>query len=182
MTRYELVNEAGQAEPRAPGVEVNNSAIPARTSNLSANWSKGGWSATWTARYIDRLRERCAGANGFDICDESDPLVEGGGTNYLGATTYHDAQLSWGTEAWMKDFRITLGVNNVLGKDPPICLSCTLNGYDASTYDLPGSITMHWATDGDHSLKPRRASGRSEEENLADAADAVAAFVTARSR
>lgn len=138
VTRYELVNEAGQAEPRAPGVEVNNSAIPARTSNLSANWSKGGWSATWTARYIDRLRERCAGANGFDICDESDPLVEGGGTNYLGATTYHDAQLSWGTEAWMKDFRITLGVNNVLGKDPPICLSCTLNGYDASTYDLPG--------------------------------------------
>ena len=133
MTRYELVNEAGQAEPRAPGVEVNNSAIPARTSNLSANWSKGGWSATWTARYIDRLRESCGGANGFDICDDSANDV-----NHLGATTYHDAQLSWGTDAWMKDFRITLGVNNVLGKDPPICLSCTLNGYDASTYDLPG--------------------------------------------
>ncbi len=53
---------------------------------------------------------------------------------------------------------------------------------EVSTYDLPGSITMHWATDGDHSLKPRRASGRSEEQNLADAADTIAAFVTARSR
>ncbi|MCW5580922.1 MAG: TonB-dependent receptor [Luteimonas sp.] len=133
VTKYELVNEAGQAEPRAPGVEINNSAIPNRTSTLSANWHKGGWSATWTARYIDRLRESCGGANGFDICDDSANDV-----NHLGATTYHDAQLSWGTDAWMKDFRITLGVNNVFGKDPPICLSCTLNGYDASTYDLPG--------------------------------------------
>jgi iron complex outermembrane recepter protein len=30
-------------------------------------------------------------------------------------------------------------VNNVFSKEPPICLSCTLNGYDASTYDMPGS-------------------------------------------
>ncbi|TWT19248.1 TonB-dependent receptor [Luteimonas marina] len=133
VTKYELVNEAGQAEPRAPGVEINNSAIPDRTSTLSANWSHGGWSAAWSARYIDGLRESCGGANGFDICDDSD-----GDLNHLGATTYHDVQLSWGSDAWMKDFRVTLGVNNVFGKDPPICLSCTLNGYDASTYDLPG--------------------------------------------
>ncbi|WP_246123065.1 TonB-dependent receptor plug domain-containing protein [Luteimonas wenzhouensis] len=134
VTKYELVNEAGQAEPRAPGVEINNSAIPVRTSTLAAVWrGPGGWQAGWTARYIDRLRESCAGANGFDICDDS-----ANDRNDLGATTYHDAQLSWGTDAWMKDFRLTLGVNNVFAKDPPICLSCSLNGYDASTYDLPG--------------------------------------------
>ena len=133
VTRYELVNEAGQAEPRAPGIEINNSAIPERTSTLSANWSKAGWTAVWSARYIDHLRESCSGANGFDICDDSANDV-----NHLGATTYHDAQLSWSTDAWMEDFRVTLGVNNVFGKDPPICLSCSLNGYDASTYDLPG--------------------------------------------
>ncbi len=133
VTRYELVNEAGLAEPRAPGVEVNNSAIPDLTSSLSAVWEGGGWQAAWTARYIDRLRESCAGANGFPICDDS-----AADRNDLGATTYHDAQLSWGTDAWMKDLRFTLGVNNVFGKDPPICLSCSLNGYDAATYDLPG--------------------------------------------
>ena len=134
VTKYELVNEAGQPEPRAPGVEINNSAIPETTSTLAAVWrGAGGWQAAWTARYIDRLRESCAGANGYDICDDSD-----NDRNDLGATTYHDAQLSWGTDAWMKDFRITLGVNNVFAKDPPICLSCSLNGYDASTYDLPG--------------------------------------------
>ena len=133
VTRYELVNESGQAEPRVPGVEINNSAIPEWTSTLSANWNKGPWSATWTARYIDELRESCGGANGFPICDDSDADL-----NRLAATTYHDAQVSWQTDAWMKDFRVTLGVNNLTGKDPPICLSCTLNGYDASTYDLPG--------------------------------------------
>jgi len=26
----------------------------------------------------------------------------------------------------------------VFAKDPPICVSCSLNGYDASNYDLPG--------------------------------------------
>jgi len=31
-------------------------------------------------------------------------------------------------------------VNNLFGKDPPICLTCSLNGYDASTYDLMGQF------------------------------------------
>ena len=135
VTRYQLVNESGQAEPRIPGVEVNNSAIPEWTSTLSATWTRGDWSATWSARYIDELRESCGGANGFDICDDSDADL-----NRLPATTYHDAQVSWHTDAFMKDFRVTLGVNNLTGKDPPVCLSCTLNGYDASTYDLPGRL------------------------------------------
>lgn len=133
VTRYELVNESGQAEPRRPGYEVNNSAIPEWTSNLSANWDKGPWSATWTVRYIDDFDESCAGANGFEICDDS-----ASDSNHLGATTYHDAQVAWKTDAWLKQFRVALGVNNLTGKNPPVCLSCTLNGYDASTYDLPG--------------------------------------------
>lgn len=45
-------------------------------------------------------------------------------------------------------------------------------------YGLPDSIAVHWAPDGDHSLKPRRSSGRTEAANLADAADVIAAFVT----
>lgn len=49
---------------------------------------------------------------------------------------------------------------------------------EVPTYGLPDSIATHWAPDGDHSLKPRRASGRTEAENLAGAADAIAAFVS----
>ncbi|MGJ9422483.1 alpha/beta family hydrolase [Aeromicrobium sp. CF3.5] len=48
---------------------------------------------------------------------------------------------------------------------------------DVPGYGLPDSIEVHWALDGDHSLKPRRASGRTEVDNLADAADSIAAFV-----
>jgi iron complex outermembrane receptor protein len=130
---YELVNESGQAEPRAPGVEVNNSAIPEWTSTLATQWTRGPWALAWTMRHIDSLRESCGGASGFDICDDSDADI-----NRLDATTYHDLQLSWNSDAWLRGMRLVLGVNNVTGEDPPICLSCSLNGYDAATYDLPG--------------------------------------------
>ncbi|WP_101926088.1 MULTISPECIES: TonB-dependent receptor plug domain-containing protein [Luteimonas] len=133
VTRYELVNETGTPEPRRPGVEVNNSAIPEWTSTLVADWRTGPWSVSWTTRYIDSLTESCGGANGFPICDDSANDING-----LGSTTYHDLQLSWRSTAWLKGTRVSLGVNNLGGKEPPVCLSCSLNGYDASTYDLPG--------------------------------------------
>ncbi|HEY9540844.1 MAG TPA: TonB-dependent receptor, partial [Luteimonas sp.] len=131
--RYELVNESGAIEPRQPGVELNNSAIPEWTSTLVTDWRRGPWSVAWTVRHIDELTESCGGANGFDICDDSANDI-----NRLPATTYHDLQVSWLSTAWMKGVRVSAGVNNITGKDPPICLSCSLNGYDASTYDLPG--------------------------------------------
>jgi len=44
-------------------------------------------------------------------------------------------------------------------------------------YDLSPAIEVHWLEDGDHDLRPRKAiSGRSFAENVAEAADAVAAF------
>lgn len=49
-------------------------------------------------------------------------------------------------------------------------------------YGLPGSIDIAWAPDGDHSLKPRKASGRSEAGNLDLAAEAIAHFVTPGAR
>ncbi|MDR7191857.1 TonB-dependent receptor plug domain-containing protein [Luteimonas terrae] len=133
VTRYELANETGELEPRRPGIEVNNSAIPEWSGTLVTDWTRGPWSLAWTVRYIDSLVESCGGANGFPICDDSDNDLNG-----LGSTTYHDLQLSWRNTAWLKGTRLALGVNNVTGKEPPVCLSCSLNGYDASTYDLPG--------------------------------------------
>jgi len=133
VTRYELANETGELEPRRPGVQVNNSAIPEWSGTLVTDWTRGPWSLAWTIRYIDSLVESCGGANGFAICDDSANDVNG-----LGSTTYHDLQVSWRNTAWLNGTRLALGVNNVTGKEPPVCLSCSLNGYDASTYDLPG--------------------------------------------
>lgn len=50
-----------------------------------------------------------------------------------------------------------------------------------SPLKLAPAIKLHWLPDGDHDLKPRRASGRSHDENLMDALDATAAFLAALS-
>ena len=51
---------------------------------------------------------------------------------------------------------------------------------DAAAYSLSKAISFRWIEDGDHSLKPRARSGRTEKENLAEAAEAVASFVATR--
>ena len=48
---------------------------------------------------------------------------------------------------------------------------------EVAGYALAPSISLHWAEDGDHSLKPRRKSGRTEAQNWAEAIAAVAAFL-----
>jgi len=129
---YRAVGAAGQVQPRRPGVEVVDSAIPDWTSVFTADWALGGWSASWTLRHISELRENCGNAVSFPIC--SNPAT---GTNVLPATTYSDVQLGYRFET-MGNLRLTFGANNLFDRDPPICLSCSLNGYDASTYDIPG--------------------------------------------
>jgi uncharacterized protein len=44
-------------------------------------------------------------------------------------------------------------------------------------YRLSSGIRMHWIEEGDHSFKPRKSSGRSEEQNLAEAIAAAVSFV-----
>ncbi len=46
-------------------------------------------------------------------------------------------------------------------------------------YELSDAIEVAWSPDGDHSLKPRVKSGRTLEENLAEAVERVVAFVRA---
>jgi iron complex outermembrane receptor protein len=49
-------------------------------------------------------------------------------------------QLEWRNAFWLNGMKVAVGVNNLFGVNPPICFTCTLNGYDASTYDLPGAF------------------------------------------
>ena len=51
---------------------------------------------------------------------------------------------------------------------------------EVCAYDLSPAITFHWAEDGDHGLKPRKRSGRTEAQNLSEAQAAIARFVTSR--
>ena len=48
---------------------------------------------------------------------------------------------------------------------------------EVQTYTLAPSVRLEWMPDGDHDLKPRKASGHTHEENLALAVNAVAQHV-----
>ena len=51
------------------------------------------------------------------------------------------------------------------------------NEEEVPGYGLPGRIRVHWLGDGDHSLKPRKKSGRTLEQNLGEALEVLEAFV-----
>lgn len=51
---------------------------------------------------------------------------------------------------------------------------------EVAGYSLSSAIELAWMQDGDHSFKPRKKSGRTLEQNLATAADAVVGFIQRR--
>lgn len=130
---YEAVDVDGNQSQREVGVEVDNSAIPDWQTNVQFGWSRADWSAAWNVRYISSTTEACANASvvGVPGCDTRADFHE------LGSTVYNDLQLTWDNSFGLDGLKLSAGVNNVFDRDPPICLTCTLNGYDAGTYDLP---------------------------------------------
>jgi len=48
---------------------------------------------------------------------------------------------------------------------------------EVASYELSAAIELEWMEDGDHSLKPRKKSGRTLEDNLAEAVDAIVGFI-----
>ena len=66
-------------------------------------------------------------------------------------------------------------------KTPALILQGTRDSFgtpdEVGSYDLAAGIEVHWLEDGDHSLRPRKRSGRSLDQNLGEAADAIASFL-----
>jgi predicted alpha/beta-hydrolase family hydrolase len=50
---------------------------------------------------------------------------------------------------------------------------------EVAGYRLSPAVRLYWAEDGDHGLTPRKASGRTAEQNWSEAAAAIAAFLGA---
>lgn len=46
-----------------------------------------------------------------------------------------------------------------------------------SGFELSPAVRVHWIADGDHDLRPRKSSGRSDEQNLQEAVEAVREFI-----
>lgn len=138
VDEYAAVDTLGIVSQRAVGIEVSDSAIPKLQANLQLGYERGPWEVSFTTRFIDSVKEYCGNALVSDVpgCDQGQEF------HTLGTTVYNDIQVAWTKAFNVDNFKISLGINNVFGEDPPICYSCSLNGYDAGTYDLPG---IFWA-------------------------------------
>jgi iron complex outermembrane recepter protein len=121
-------------------------AYPRVKSQLALNWLYGQIDATLTTRFISALIEQCRDLGDFPgTCSNPWPSNDDLSTNRLGRTVYNDIQVVWSPE-FERGLSITAGVNNVLNQDPPTCFSCSLNGFNGQTYDVPGIFGYLTAT------------------------------------
>ncbi|RNF85991.1 TonB-dependent receptor domain-containing protein [Montanilutibacter psychrotolerans] len=129
-------------------------------SNLAARWEKGDWGATWNVRYFSSQTENCQAYEDYGygfLCTDTDRIVAvpvdtngngvwdgtAGGDSFrqrnaaerhIGATTYHDASVYWNAP-W--NAKVTVGVNNIFEKNPPIAATAFANSFDPA-YEVPG--------------------------------------------
>ncbi|MFD0739300.1 TonB-dependent receptor plug domain-containing protein [Lysobacter koreensis] len=129
-------------------------------SNLATRWEKGDIGATWNMRYFSSQTENCQTLEDYGygfLCTDTDRIIaiptdangngvwdgEAGGDafdqrnaaeRHIGATTYHDASVYWNAP-W--NAKITVGVNNIFDKDPPVSVTTFANSFDPQ-FEVPG--------------------------------------------
>jgi iron complex outermembrane recepter protein len=140
---YKAVDQLGLVAQRQVGIEVANSAIPRWRANAQLGWGLGGFDLNWNLRFISAVAELCSNAPStipVPGCVDSSGSFSKTTYHSLYSILYHDVQVSWKDAFRVTGLSVDLGVNNVFGTNPPVCYTCTLNGYDAGTYDLPGAF------------------------------------------
>jgi iron complex outermembrane receptor protein len=143
VNAYKAVDVLGLVSQRTVGIEVNNGAIPPWRANAQIGWAWDTVDVQWGLRFLGTVKESCGNAvyqgvavPGCTTAGKFDPNLY----NTLDSVLYNDLQIGWTDAFRLKGLRLEAGANNLFGVNPPVCYSCTLNGYDASTYDLPGAF------------------------------------------
>ena len=119
---------------------------PKWKSTLTLERGTESWNAAWTVRYIHAMSERCSdfldgtpdSLTNLALCSTPDHDDNSASRNRLSSTMLHDVQASYSLPVGGGDSTVTVGVNNLLDRDPPVSLSASISGYDASVYDIPG--------------------------------------------
>jgi iron complex outermembrane receptor protein len=144
VNKYSAIDQFGDVAQRAVGIEVNNSSIPRYRMNATIGYGIEDLQFSWTVRYISAVTEACSNAAvtgpGVGPCTGTTSAVVATQSNKLKAMTYNDLSIAYTDAFTLKGLSVIGGVNNLFGANPPVCLTCTLNGYDAGTYDLPGAF------------------------------------------
>ena len=124
--------------------------VPKQRATVNLNWVYGDWSASWNVQYISGLIEDCSTMQTVNPASRC-PLtinfpfeakaVQG---SHIGATFYHDMQVTYHLDQWNTDFSV--GVRNLLDKQPPIAMDSFANSYLPTYYRTPGRFL--WASLG----------------------------------
>lgn len=117
------------------------------------------WSASWTVRYVHSMTERCSdfldgspdSLTHLGLCSMPDFEDNSQSRNRLSSITVHDVQGRYAFSVAGGELTVVAGVNNAFDRDPPVSMSASLNGYDASVYDIPGGrfvyLRLGWGRD-----------------------------------
>jgi iron complex outermembrane receptor protein len=113
-------------------------AFPRLKTSLAIGWLYKRFDVTLTNRFISSVTENCppdiAAIEG--TCSDPNTEDDTKSTNFLRATAYTDVQVVW-SPAFSPALTVTAGVNNLFNREPPTCYSCSLNGFNGQTYDVP---------------------------------------------
>ncbi len=134
LLRYDQIQGRGDYESTVEGLNKYDLGVnPDLRANLSVIWALENWGAGLTARFVNR----------FDECKDDD-CQPGEGKEVISRTVeaYHvwDLFVSYGWDSSFGDTKCTLGVNNVLDREPPIVYNAFLAPTDNTTYDLMGRL------------------------------------------
>jgi iron complex outermembrane receptor protein len=121
-------------------------AYPKLKSALGITWLYPQLELTLRTRYIHSMKESCRDLSAFPgTCSNPNPGNDALSTNKLHITVYNDLQAMW-FPAFERRLSVTAGVNNLFNRNPPNCYSCSLNGFNGATYDVPGMFGYLSAT------------------------------------
>ncbi|MFK2903578.1 TonB-dependent receptor [Dyella ginsengisoli] len=120
-----------QSSPDAVVAEsVGQYPIYRNRANISLDWSKGAFGATWTTRYYSSIRDVCYSASECNQPNYTSPSWGYTGANRHGATAFNDVQVRWNAP-WNGQFR--LGINNVFNKQPSVNYLANQLGYNSAS-------------------------------------------------
>ncbi|RAO76478.1 TonB-dependent receptor plug domain-containing protein [Dyella jiangningensis] len=91
-------------------------------SNLTVDWTRGIFGASWTVRYYSGMTEKCVAVAMAECNDPNhiDPFYGVQPMRHVASTTFNDVQFRW-TLPWKGI--VSVGANNVFDKEGPIMYS-----------------------------------------------------------
>lgn len=121
--------------------------VPQLKYTSTIKWTRGNGTLTWRSRFIDELVERCSNfldgstdsLTSLGLCSRPDPEMDRDSENVLKATLYHSATYEYTLSYRNQSIDMLVGIDNFLDEETPRSYSSTLNGYDPSTHEIPGS-------------------------------------------